>query len=82
VGLLQTSNINRVKLYSTNETVLKAFANTGIELVVGVANDNVGNMTDPNKAIEWVNENIQAYLPATKIIGIAVANEVYTGTDT
>jgi len=82
VGLLQTSNINRVKLYSTNETVLKAFANTGIELVVGVANDNVGNMTDPNKATEWVNENIQAYLPATKIIGIAVGNEVYTGTDT
>jgi hypothetical protein len=82
VGLLQTSNINRVKLYSTNETVLKVFANAGIELVVGVSNDNVGNMTDPNKAIEWVNENIHAYLPATKIIGIAVANKIYTGTDT
>jgi len=39
-------------------------------------------MTDPNKATEWVNENIQAYLPATKIIGIAVGNEVYSGTDT
>jgi exo-beta-1,3-glucanase (GH17 family) len=82
VGLLQTSNINRVKLYSVNETVLKAFANTGIELIVGVGNENVGNMTDPTKATEWVNENIQAYLPATKIIGIAVGNEVYSGTDT
>nr|ABR18134.1 unknown [Picea sitchensis] len=82
VGLLQTNSINKVKLYSVNETVLKAFANTGIELIVGMGNEDVGNMTDPTKATEWVNENIKAYLPATKIRGIAVGNEVYTGTDT
>jgi len=82
VGLLQANNINKVKLFSANETVLKAFANTGIELIVGIGNENVGNMTDPTKATEWVNENIRTYLPATKIIGIAVGNEVYTGTDT
>lgn len=81
VGLLQTSNIGRIKLYTVNATVLKAFANTGIELIVGVPNEIIGNLTDPNSATEWVNENIQAYLPATKITGIAVGNEVYT-TDT
>lgn len=81
VGLLQTNNVNKVKLYSVNETVLKAFANTGIELIVGMGNEYVGTMTDPTKATEWVNENIKAYLPATKITGIAVGNEVYTGTD-
>eukprot|EP00253_Pinus_taeda_P000478 PITA_00478 len=82
VGLLQTRNINKVKIFSANETVLEAFANTGIELIVAIGNENVGNMTDPTKATEWVNENIQAYLPATKITCIAVGNEVYTGTDT
>eukprot|EP00253_Pinus_taeda_P002394 PITA_02394 len=82
VGLLQTSNIGRIKLYTVNATVLKTFANTGIELIVGVGNEIIGNLTDPNSATEWVNENIQAYLPATKITGIAVGNEVYTGTDT
>eukprot|EP00253_Pinus_taeda_P020094 PITA_20094 len=82
VGLLQTGNIGRIKLYTVNATVLKAFANTGIELIVGVANDIIGNLTDSNSATKWVNENIQTYLPATKIIGIAVGNEVYTGTDT
>eukprot|EP00252_Welwitschia_mirabilis_P026612 TRINITY_DN8780_c0_g1_i2.p1 TRINITY_DN8780_c0_g1~~TRINITY_DN8780_c0_g1_i2.p1 ORF type:complete len:414 (+),score=43.56 TRINITY_DN8780_c0_g1_i2:402-1643(+) len=82
VGLLQANNIQKVKLYSANETVLKAFANTNIELIVAIGNEYVANMTNPNMASDWVNENIKAYLPATKIIGITVGNEVYTGNDT
>eukprot|EP01018_Ginkgo_biloba_P013201 Gb_00781 [translate_table: standard] len=54
VGFLQSNNINKVKLYSANETVLKAFANSGIELILGLGIEYVGNMTDPEKATEWV----------------------------
>uniref|UniRef100_A0A0D6R032 glucan endo-1,3-beta-D-glucosidase n=1 Tax=Araucaria cunninghamii TaxID=56994 RepID=A0A0D6R032_ARACU len=81
VGLLRTNNISKIKLYSVNATVLKAFANTGIEIIVGMGNEYVSTMAQANQAAEWIQENIQAYLPATKITGIAVGNEVLTGSD-
>ncbi|GLJ47723.1 hypothetical protein SUGI_1007970 [Cryptomeria japonica] len=81
VGLLQSNNISKIKLYSVNATVLKVFANSGIELVVGMGNEYLASMTALDQATQWVRENIQAYLPATRITGIAVGNEVLTGTD-
>uniref|UniRef100_A0A0D6R0H7 glucan endo-1,3-beta-D-glucosidase n=1 Tax=Araucaria cunninghamii TaxID=56994 RepID=A0A0D6R0H7_ARACU len=82
VGLLQSIGIKKAKLYDADPRVLKAFANSGIEFVVGLDNLYVANMTDPAKAVEWVKENVEAYLPGTNITSIAVGNEVYTGNDT
>eukprot|EP01018_Ginkgo_biloba_P013216 Gb_00761 [translate_table: standard] len=81
-GLLQSININKVKLYDADPKVLTAFANSAIEFVVGLGNEYLANMTDPQKAIEWVKDHVQSYLPATKITSIAVGNEVFTGNDT
>ncbi|KAH9298955.1 hypothetical protein KI387_030637, partial [Taxus chinensis] len=81
LSLLQANNVSKIKLYSVNATVLKAFANSGIELIVGMGNEFVNSMISPDQATAWIRENIQAYLPATKITGIAVGNEVLTGTD-
>ncbi|XP_057830426.1 glucan endo-1,3-beta-glucosidase 11 isoform X1 [Cryptomeria japonica] len=82
VGLLQSINIQKAKLYDADPRVLRAFANSGVEFAVGLGNEYVSNMTDQAKAEEWVKSNVQAYLPATKITSIAVGNEVYTGNDT
>ena len=35
-------------------------------------------MGDPQQALTWVKSNVQTYLPATKITGIMVGNEVLT----
>lgn len=82
VGLLQSINIKKAKLYDADPRVLKAFANSGVEFAVGLGNEYVSNMTDRTKAEEWVKTNVQAYLPATNITSIAVGNEVYSGNDT
>lgn len=82
-GLLRSINIiKKVKLYDANREVLEAFANTGIEFVVGLSNEYVGNMTDQAAAVDWVKENVQGYLPGTNITCIAVGNEVFTSNNT
>ncbi|GJZ13909.1 glucan endo-1,3-beta-glucosidase 11 [Tanacetum coccineum] len=39
-------------------------------------------MTNQANALAWVKQNVQCYLPATKIVSIAVGNEVLTFNDT
>ncbi|XP_024958720.1 glucan endo-1,3-beta-glucosidase 11-like isoform X2 [Cynara cardunculus var. scolymus] len=82
VPLVKAIGANRVKLYDADPKVLKAFANTGVEFIVGLGNEYLSKMTDPANAQAWVKSNVQAYLPATKITSIAVGNEVLTFNDT
>lgn len=37
---------------------------------------------DPQQALEWVATHIKPYFPASRITGIAVGNEIFTGNDT
>lgn len=46
--------------------------------MVGLSNEYLSAMLDPNQALTWVKPNVQAYLAATKITGIMVGNEVLT----
>ncbi|KAL8263928.1 hypothetical protein R6Q59_022058 [Mikania micrantha] len=82
VPLVKAIGATRVKLYDADSKVLKAFANTGVEFIVGLGNEYLSKMTDPANAQQWVKSNVQAYLPATKITSIAVGNEVLTFNDT
>lgn len=82
VPLVKNIGASRVKLYDADPKVLKAFANTGVEFIVGLGNEYLGKMRDPANAQAWVKANVQAYLPATKITSIAVGNEVLTFNDT
>ncbi|GLJ18413.1 hypothetical protein SUGI_0326320 [Cryptomeria japonica] len=77
VVLLKDNNIGKYRIFKQEPTVFKAFKNSGIEIMVGVANFNLQNMSsNKSAAMEWVNENIKAYYPATNIKYIAVGNEV------
>nr|XP_043629349.1 glucan endo-1,3-beta-glucosidase 11-like [Erigeron canadensis] len=82
VPLVKSIGATRVKLYDADPKVLKAFANTGVEFIVGLGNEYLSKMTDPSNAQIWVKQNVQCYLPATKIVSIAVGNEVLTFNDT
>ena len=82
VPLLKSIGATRVKLYDADPKVLKAFANTGVEFIVGLGNEYLSKMRDPQKALDWVTTNVKCHLPATKITAIAVGNEVLTFNDT
>ncbi|KAL5726748.1 hypothetical protein ACHQM5_000013 [Ranunculus cassubicifolius] len=82
VPLLKMVGANRVKLYDADPRVLHAFANTGVEFVVGLGNEFLSKVIDPEAAQAWVKTNVQSYLPATKITSITVGNEVLTFNDT
>ncbi|GFP92530.1 glucan endo-1 3-beta-glucosidase 11 [Phtheirospermum japonicum] len=82
VPLVKSIGATRLKLYDADPRVLKAFANTGVEFIVSLGNENLARMRDPKQALAWVKSNVQAYLPATRITCIAVGNEVLTLNDT
>ncbi|KAI3984614.1 hypothetical protein MKX01_003977 [Papaver californicum] len=75
--LLESLKINKVKLYDADPNVLRAFANTNVEFIVGLGNEHILDMTDPIKAEAWVKQYVQPFLPQTKITCITVGNEVF-----
>ncbi|KAK7300023.1 hypothetical protein RJT34_10854 [Clitoria ternatea] len=78
VELLKAQGLNRVKLYDTDKTVLTAFANSGIKVVVAMPNELLSAAaTDQSFTDAWVQANISNYYPATQIEAIAVGNEVF-----
>ncbi|KAL8460934.1 hypothetical protein ACS0TY_032436 [Phlomoides rotata] len=80
--LLRSLKLTKARIYDTNPQILTAFANSNVELIVTVENDVLASLMDPTQALQWVNTHIKPYVPATKITGIAVGNEVFTGDDT
>ncbi|XP_042398790.1 glucan endo-1,3-beta-glucosidase 10-like [Zingiber officinale] len=78
--LLASVGVGRARLYDADPSVLHAFANTGVELVVGLPDRCLPSVAaDPNEALAWVRTHIQAFHPATKIAAVTVGNEVLTG---
>ncbi|KAL3834890.1 hypothetical protein ACJIZ3_009626 [Penstemon smallii] len=81
IPLVKSIGATRVKLYDADPRVLKAFANTNVEFIVGIGNEYLSKVRDPTQALSWVKSNVRPYLPATKITVIAVGNEVLTLND-
>lgn len=80
--LLQSTSIEKVRLYGADPAIIKALANTGIGIVIGAANGDIPALaSDPNFAKNWVNANVVPFYPASKIILITVGNEVMTSGD-
>ncbi|XWS19098.1 hypothetical protein CRYUN_Cryun32bG0102100 [Craigia yunnanensis] len=80
VTLLKANKINHIRIYDADHGVLQAFKGSGIEIIVGLPN---GYLTDisigEDRAMNWIKENVQAFLPGTRIRGIAVGNEILGG---
>ncbi|CAL0332669.1 unnamed protein product [Lupinus luteus] len=80
--LLQSTAIEKVRLYGSDPAIIKALANTGKGIVIGASNGDVPALaSDPNFAKNWVASNVVPYYPASNIILITVGNEVITSND-
>lgn len=62
--------------------MLRTFSNTDISFLVAVANEDLGSLSDPAAASDWVQNNILLYYPDTDIIGIVVGNEIFSSNQT
>ncbi|KAF5466749.1 hypothetical protein F2P56_016649 [Juglans regia] len=82
VTLLKAAKIKNIRIYDANQDVLKAFKGSGIEIVVGLGNEFLKDISvGEDRAMNWIKENVQPFLPGTPIRGIAVGNEILGGAD-
>ncbi|KDP33779.1 hypothetical protein JCGZ_07350 [Jatropha curcas] len=80
--LVRQHNIKYLRIYDSNIQVLKAFANTGVELMVGVPNSDLLALSQfQSNADSWLRNSILPYYPATKITYITVGAEVTESTN-
>ncbi|CAN0905790.1 Glucan endo-1,3-beta-glucosidase 7 [Linum grandiflorum] len=80
--LLQSTTIQKVRLYGADPAIIKSLANTGIGIVIGAANGDIPSLaSDPNAAASWINTNVLPFYPASNIVLITVGNEVFSSGD-
>lgn len=76
VALMESNNIGKLRIFDENSDILKAYTNSGIEIIVSVTNDELQGISSYQEAADqWVEDNIRAYYPATKIKYIAVGEQ-------
>ncbi|KAE9588162.1 hypothetical protein Lal_00003022 [Lupinus albus] len=75
--LAQLHKIKYVRIYDSNIQVLKAFANSGVELMIGISNLDLLPFSQFQSNVDtWLRNSILPYYPATKITYITVGAEV------
>ncbi|PSS26693.1 Glucan endo-1,3-beta-glucosidase [Actinidia chinensis var. chinensis] len=80
VQLLKDNGIYKVKLFDADDWTVKAFAGTGIEVVLGIPNTELQRLSDNyNEAKRWVKENVTRHLynGGVNIKFVAVGNEPF-----
>ncbi|KAL3736367.1 hypothetical protein ACJRO7_025338 [Eucalyptus globulus] len=77
-GAPEIAGITLVKLFDTYDGALTALAGSGISVVVALPNEQLSSAaSDQSFTDSWVQSNISKYYPSTKIVTIAVGNEVF-----
>ncbi|KAJ0530548.1 putative glucan endo-1,3-beta-D-glucosidase [Helianthus annuus] len=82
VTLMKANKIKNTRIYDADHHVLKAFKGSGIEIIIGLPNGFLKDISvSQDRAMDWVKQNVEAFVPGTRIRGIAVGNEVLGGGD-
>ncbi|KAG8390431.1 hypothetical protein BUALT_Bualt01G0082600 [Buddleja alternifolia] len=79
--LLDSTIINSVKFFNTDQELLRAFADTGINITVTIPDDQIPQFTKLSFAQQWVKTNIIPHVNATNIVRILVGNEILSTTN-
>ncbi|XP_010545763.1 PREDICTED: glucan endo-1,3-beta-glucosidase 14 [Tarenaya hassleriana] len=81
--LLKSAKIKNIRIYDADHSVLTAFRGTGIEIIVGLGNEFLKDLSvGEDRAMSWIKENVEPFVRSgTRIRGIAVGNEILGGTD-
>uniref|UniRef100_A0A0E0EU72 Glucan endo-1,3-beta-D-glucosidase n=1 Tax=Oryza meridionalis TaxID=40149 RepID=A0A0E0EU72_9ORYZ len=77
-ALLRQNGITKARLFLPDPAVLPAFAAAGIDLMVGVPNENLTFLSaaGPDGALRWLQSAVLAHAPADSVRYLAVGNEV------
>lgn len=82
VTLLKAAKIKNIRIYDADHEVLRAFKGSGIEIIIGLGNEFLKDISvSQDRAMNWVKENVEPFVPGTRIRGIAVGNEILGNTD-
>lgn len=77
VAILRSHQITHIRLFDSDNHLLSALSDTGIEVMVSVTNDEVLRIGEsPAAAASWINKNVAAFVPSTNITAVAVGSEV------
>ncbi|KAG0467606.1 hypothetical protein HPP92_018589 [Vanilla planifolia] len=74
--LKSRTTIDRVKIFDCNPDMLRAFAGSGISVLVTAPNGDISTLSHLPGARDWVASHIAPFYPATNISLIAVGNEI------
>ena len=62
VQLMKDNGFDKVKLFDADPEALKALANSGIQVMVGIGNDYLRSLINTKAADDWVAQNVSAYV--------------------
>jgi hypothetical protein len=79
--LANRTRIDRVKLFDTNPDMVRAFAGTGIAVMVTAGNGDIPKLATKDGAGAWVAANVAPYYPSTDISLVSVGNEIMDTAD-
>ncbi|KAL2928994.1 Glucan endo-1 3-beta-glucosidase 13 [Bienertia sinuspersici] len=75
--LVKQHDIKYIRIYDSNIQVLKAFAKSGVELMIGVPNSDLLAFSQFQSNVDtWLNNSVLPYYPSTKITYITVGAEL------
>ncbi|KAK6138593.1 hypothetical protein DH2020_027671 [Rehmannia glutinosa] len=82
IELLTSMKVGHVKLYDANPEVLKLLSGTNLHVSIMVPNEQISAIaSNQTQADQWVDQNVLAYYPTTKIRFVLVGNEVFSTND-
>ncbi|XP_062147794.1 glucan endo-1,3-beta-glucosidase 8 [Alnus glutinosa] len=79
-GMLKDNGIKKLKLFDADPWIVSAFAGTGIELMVGIANNQLKDLSDSyGNAKDWVKHNVSKHIRdgGVDIRYVGVGNEPF-----